>query len=87
MLQEAYIQILFSEQQQHALHFQANNMIQIFANNIKKVHEAISFLYRLPDATDSAEKRYLTRERTESCAGSYGWSFEGISSMAGTGLL
>jgi hypothetical protein len=44
-------------------------------------------LHRLSDATDSAEKRYFTRDSTESCAGSYGWSLDGISRIAGTGLL
>ena len=44
-------------------------------------------LHRLSDATDSEENRYFTRESTESWAGSYGWSLDGISRIAGTGLL
>ena len=44
-------------------------------------------LQRLSDATDSAENKYRTRERTESWVGSYGWSLDGISRIAGIGLL
>jgi hypothetical protein len=36
---------------------------------------------------ESAENRCFTRERTESLSGSYGWSLDGISNIAGIGLL
>lgn len=81
---------LFVRQQQNGM----NNLIQVHRASPRRIQSKCDApvinkvaIQRLSEATESAENRYFTRERTESLAGSYGWSLDGISNIAGIGLL